>query len=545
MDRAYSLLEIKSIDDDLRVIRGIASTPTTDHMGDIVEPMGAKFKLPIPLLWQHDKSHPIGHVTHATVTPQGIEIEAQIAKNVTPRIDEAWALIKGGLVRGLSVGFKTQGDKVERLKTGGLRIKEWLWHELSAVTIPANAEASISLIKSLDEEQQRATSGAALVTSPSVQGSAAATRSRVPLLLSPRGQTVKTISEQVKDLEAARAAKTNQANEVMQKSIAEGRATEADEASQADELLEEVKRLDGDIARLKTLEAISVAKAVPVTADAGKAVDVRGGVLSVKAAELPKGIEFARYAMCLAKAQGNARDALDIAKSQYPDQARVLNVLEAQKSMGSRGMSEMMEKAAVLAGTTVGTTWAAPLVQYQQFAGDFVEFLRPQTIIGKFGQNGVPSLRQVPFNVTIPAQTSGGDAYWVGEGAPKPLTSFDFSSSNLRFTKLASIAVLTEELIRFSSPSAEALVRDSLAAAVIQRMDIDFINPAKAAVSNVSPASITNGATTSVSAGGTEANVRTDITTLFGTYIAANMTPATGVWIMSSRTALQLSMMVN
>ena len=106
MDRAYSLLTVKAVDDDTRMITGMATTPTPDRMQDVVEPRGAQFKLPIPFLWQHDSGHPIGHVTHAKVSAAGIEIVAKIAKGVTAEIDRAWALIKGGLVSGLSIGFK-------------------------------------------------------------------------------------------------------------------------------------------------------------------------------------------------------------------------------------------------------------------------------------------------------------------------------------------------------------------------------------------------------------------------------------------------------
>src|SRR4051812_29049728 len=90
LNRAYSKLEIKSIDDDQRIIEGIASTPSTDRAGDVVEPKGAAFTLPIPLLWQHRSHEPIGHVTHARVTDKGIAITAKIAKGVLPQIDESW-----------------------------------------------------------------------------------------------------------------------------------------------------------------------------------------------------------------------------------------------------------------------------------------------------------------------------------------------------------------------------------------------------------------------------------------------------------------------
>ena len=67
-NRAYSVLEIKSIDEDLRVIEGIATTPKTDRMEDIVEPEGAIFALPLPFLMHHDPHTPVGHVTSAKAT---------------------------------------------------------------------------------------------------------------------------------------------------------------------------------------------------------------------------------------------------------------------------------------------------------------------------------------------------------------------------------------------------------------------------------------------------------------------------------------------
>src|SRR5688572_936963 len=50
VDRAWSTLTVKSVDSERREIEGIASTPSVDRVGDIVEPMGAKFTLPMPLL---------------------------------------------------------------------------------------------------------------------------------------------------------------------------------------------------------------------------------------------------------------------------------------------------------------------------------------------------------------------------------------------------------------------------------------------------------------------------------------------------------------
>jgi HK97 family phage prohead protease len=149
--KSWSILTLKSIDDESRIIKGIASTPSTDRAGDIVEPKGAKFTLPFPLLAQHDHSSPIGEVISAQVTDKGIEIEARVAMNSgLDYVEKTWKQIKSGLVRGLSIGFR--GLEVEPTKNKkGLRFKSYEIIELSAVTIPCNADASIYAIKKLDE----------------------------------------------------------------------------------------------------------------------------------------------------------------------------------------------------------------------------------------------------------------------------------------------------------------------------------------------------------------------------------------------------------
>lgn len=155
MKKAYSLLQVKSFDAEERIIKGIASTPSPDRSDDIVDPNGAKFALPIPFLWQHMHSQPIGQVTEAVVTDKGIEVTVQIAKieeegKLKDRVDEAWQSIKSGLVRGLSIGFR--GIEVEDIpRSWGLHFKQWEWFELSAVTVPANSEASITEIKTISK----------------------------------------------------------------------------------------------------------------------------------------------------------------------------------------------------------------------------------------------------------------------------------------------------------------------------------------------------------------------------------------------------------
>jgi HK97 family phage prohead protease len=155
MNRAYSVLSVKSIDEDKRVIRGIATTPSVDRVGDIIDPLGVKFNNPLAFLWQHQHDKPIGECKFSKPTKDGIEFEAKIASLDEPgtlkdRLDEAWQSIKAGLVRAVSIGFRP--IEYSFMETGGIRYSETEVYELSAVTIPANSDALITTIKSLDAE---------------------------------------------------------------------------------------------------------------------------------------------------------------------------------------------------------------------------------------------------------------------------------------------------------------------------------------------------------------------------------------------------------
>jgi HK97 family phage major capsid protein len=357
------------------------------------------------------------------------------------------------------------------------------------------------------------------------------------------------VKDQIEALKRTRAEKAARLEAITQKTIDESRTKDEAEREEYNTARDEIKAIDLELKDLEELEEIQVKAAAPVeprrVATPAAAANARDPASVKNTQKLEPGIKFARFAMCLGAARGDHERAFKLAKSRFPDNEDVVNVLRAQAESGV-SLSEMIEKANVNGGTTQDTTWAAPLVQYQDFAGDFIDYLRPMTIVGKFGAGNIPGLTRVPFNVRIAGQSSGGTAAWVGEGKPKPLTKFDFTSTTVPFTKVAAISVVTEELLRFSSPSADRLVRDGLAGAVIARLDIDFIDPGKAAVANVSPASILNGVTPIAPTGTGDADdIRKDIRSLWAPFIAANNPPTTAVYIMTATTALALSMMTN
>lgn len=154
-NRAYSMLEAKAFDTEKRIFKGWATTPAADRVSDVINPLGAKFKNPLVLLHQHNHDAPIGTVTFGKPTAKGIEFEAHIPEIEEPgplkdRVDTAWGEIRHGLVRAVSIGFRPL--KYAYKEDGGIDFQEIEIFELSSVSIPANADAVITAVKSLDHQ---------------------------------------------------------------------------------------------------------------------------------------------------------------------------------------------------------------------------------------------------------------------------------------------------------------------------------------------------------------------------------------------------------
>jgi hypothetical protein len=89
------------------------------------------------------------------------------------------------------------------------------------------------------------------------------------------------------------------------------------------------------------------------------------------------------------------------------------------------------------------------------------------------------------------------------------------------------------------------LIREDLRRAIVARLDTDFVDPAKAAVAAISPASITNGVTALVSSGTSADAIRADIATILGAYTSTNQNVAGLVFIMPETLAMQLGLLRN
>ncbi len=106
----------------------------------------------IKLLWQHRADEPIGIFTHIEEDDEGLYVEGQLLFEVE-RAREAYALLKTGALKGLSIGFKVTDFEIDG-ETGVRIIKKAELFEISLVTFPANDSAKVISVKSDEGENK-------------------------------------------------------------------------------------------------------------------------------------------------------------------------------------------------------------------------------------------------------------------------------------------------------------------------------------------------------------------------------------------------------
>jgi len=148
-------LKIKSLGElGHGVFSGYGSTfGNVDRVGDIVE-RGAfertlethKKNGTMPaMLIHHDMTRPIGRWIDMREDEYGLNVEGKLTTGVRDA-DEAYALLKDGAINSMSIGYKVLREDYDH-RTGINHLHEVELHELSLVTIPANAAAIVGAVK--------------------------------------------------------------------------------------------------------------------------------------------------------------------------------------------------------------------------------------------------------------------------------------------------------------------------------------------------------------------------------------------------------------
>jgi len=536
MKRAYSIVQnIKAMEEgDERVIRGMATTPSVDRMGDIVEPMGVQVAGDIPLFLYHDSGQTVGRAKLGKATKDGIPFEARLPLvkemgRLRDRVDEACQMLKYRLITGVSIGFNVLDDAYELMKDGGTRFLKTEVLELSLVPIPANSQALITTVKSICEGHRAALGPP---RDPHDSPGASGQRSGAPsgalsLSRSQKGITVKTITQ----LREERTTKAARLDELTQLWSQADHTKTAEERDEFDTLDSEIATIDDDIRVLRAAEIKSAGARTVEGETRGAGSGSRGPTIIVRKHDPEDSFKGQSYTrMLVAKAlsymamkEGNIVSPVDIARHRWgKSHPKLVEVIRTAVAGGGTGSGE----------------WGAELVESQtRFNGDFVDYLYSMTVFDRL------PLRPMPARVHIKGQDGAATGYWVGESKAIPVSKADFSDVELTPLKVAAMAVCSKELITDSSPSAEMWIRDSIAQASAQRVDTTFLSTT-AASSGVSPAGILNGLSAASPSGTDAAAVRADLMTLYTGFLTAKN--ASGlVQVMTPSMAKALSLLVN
>lgn len=135
-----------------------------------------------------------------------------------------------------------------------------------------------------------------------------------------------------------------------------------------------------------------------------------------------------------------------------------------QKSLSTQGGVWGQKAMSWLTENTGGA-----LVPPAEF-GELIELLRNKEALVNAGARTVPLPPQ--GRIQYPRQTGPSTAYWVGESAPIPDSTPNVGTLTLQAKKLAVRIIAPNELLRFASPAAEALMRDDMTKSLALALDL-------------------------------------------------------------------------
>ncbi|QFY60361.1 HK97 family phage prohead protease [Rhizobium grahamii] len=150
-------IDVKAVTED-GTFSGYASVFNVKDSGrDIVMPGAFSNSLKsvqaskVKMLWQHDRTEPIGVWTKFEEDAHGLKATGKLILETT-KGREVHSLMKAGAVDGLSIGYRTVRDEMDRVKSARL-LHEVDLREVSVVTFPMNSSSTISSVKT-DESAQ-------------------------------------------------------------------------------------------------------------------------------------------------------------------------------------------------------------------------------------------------------------------------------------------------------------------------------------------------------------------------------------------------------
>jgi HK97 family phage major capsid protein len=253
--------------------------------------------------------------------------------------------------------------------------------------------------------------------------------------------------------------------------------------------------------------------------------------------------EVARSAQPVNQAETTAAGAERNAKQRKPGDAvsRIVRSLAATKGDPRRAAEyceQTIRDAEVAKALAASSAAAGGFLVPEQYSAELIEFLRPASVVRRMNARVVP---MPAGNLSMPKQTGGATASYIGENSNVPKTEPTFGQLKLSAKKLAALVPISNDLIRFSSPQADEIVRVDLVNSIAQAEDSNFMRSDGSAGAPKGLKYWTPAANViAVNATVNLANIEQDLGKLELALLNANVRMISPGWLMAPRTKVYL-----
>jgi HK97 family phage major capsid protein len=228
-----------------------------------------------------------------------------------------------------------------------------------------------------------------------------------------------------------------------------------------------------------------------------------------------KGEKFGRFTRALAATNMQYEKGIDLVRSWGDDDL-------------ADEMTAHHEKALAVSNATAGGVLVP-----ESFSQDLIELLRPAAAVTRLN----PEFLTMPNGTfQLPKQTAGVAGVYIGENQNISSQQPAFGTVNLRFRKLAVLVPMSNDLLRYSSPGADSIVRNDIVRGMAQRMNQALLRDDG---TGAAPKGLRNWAPTAnvIAANGTVslANTVTDLGKLIVQLLNNDIPMTRPGWIMSPR----------
>ena len=209
--------------------------------------------------------------------------------------------------------------------------------------------------------------------------------------------------------------------------------------------------------------------------------------------------------------------------------------------MGEEGIAKEVaeyQAKAMQSGTPVAGGFLVP----ETFSREIIDFLRPQSIVRAAMPRYLPMGPGTGGMIKLSRVNEGSKAYYIGESVDIPKTELQFGQLTLVWKKLAALVPISNDLLRYSSPGADGIVRDDVVQAMAQRENQTLL---RGRGSNFAPKGLRYWASEGnvIEANGTVTlqNVTNDLSSAILALLNGNIPMVRPCWMMAPRTMIYLA----